>query len=342
MLKCDKFKKLIPLDLYNELSADERKELEEHLKSCQQCRKEWQEVHEFIRKMNKKIEIEPSDALLVQNRNLLRERLKIKSSFPLIGRWIGQIIGFFQYRPQQILRFSVGLALILIGFFVGRFLMPTGKSVDLEKLFLANYYGSGIQKLASTEISDPKIINFQTVKYSPNVDQVEICFNMLNQVALRGTLYDAPIRDLLTYAVRNTDHPGIRLQSVKALGSRYLEDEDVQNSLIHVLEHDENAGMRLKAIKILKQMPLSQQIKNSLIKILFKDLNPSIRMEAVDALSKWPEKDIQPTLINAAREDDNEYVRFKASKILERREKSSNTKTELNDFKSTENDSIVF
>jgi len=342
MSKCDKFKKMIPLDLYNELSVNERKELEDHLNSCQQCRLEFKAVQEFLNEMNKKIQIEPSEALLVESRNLLRRRLKDKFSFSTGRQWMERFAGFLQYRPIRIFQFSVGLAVLVVGFLIGRFLVPADQMIDSDKLFLSNYYGAGIQNLISTEISDPKIVNFHYVRYSPTEDQVEIRFNMLNQVALRGTLYDTPIRDLLTYAVRNTDHPGIRLQSVKALGSRYLEDEDIQNSLIHVLEHDENAGMRLRAIKILKKLPMNQRIKNSLMRILFKDTNSSIRVEAIDALSKWPEKDIQPAFINAAREDENEFVRLKASKIIERREKSAKTNVAPNNLKSVEIDSIIY
>lgn len=321
MLKCNKFHKLISLHIYNELTQAEQSALEAHLRGCRKCQSELERLKQFGKMLNAGVSLEPTEAFLIHNRNLLENRLKNTRSVPSQRKWIPQFIDLSSYRKSTVLRLAMSFALLLIGFFVGRLTFSNNQKINIDKMFLEKSCGPGIHSLAGTEISDPKIVNFQLVRQNPNANQVEIRFNILNRVALRGTVNDAPIRELLTYSAMHTEHPGIRLQSVKALGSRYSEDAAVQKALIHVMEHDENAGVRLRAIKILKHMPMNKELKNILIKIILKDINPGIRMEAIDALSKWPDAEIKPAFLNAARTDENKYIRLKASKILERRDK---------------------
>jgi HEAT repeat protein len=54
----------------------------------------------------------------------------------------------------------------------------------------------------------------------------------------------------LLETVRNDPNAAVRLKAVEGLG-RYRDDAATRDGLVFVLEHDENAGVRSKAIDVL-------------------------------------------------------------------------------------------
>ena len=117
------------------------------------------------------------------------------------------------------------------------------------------------------------------------------------------------------------EHPGLRLDAVKAAGAKSISDEELEDALIYAMKNDEIDGVRLKAAKVLTNLPINEKIKRAFIRVLIRDANSAIRIEALNALSGIKgEADVRPIFRNASQDDGNEFIRLQASKALERLE----------------------
>jgi len=314
------FKRLLPLSLYGELSPEEQARFERHLEKCPECRATLDEAQGVQGLLRRRILKTPSEEVLLEARQELRRRLREERRRAMAQRWWEKLLGFFP-SPSPALRLAGSVALLGIGVLVGRFLVAPKAEVTSK----------GPEAVPATEQTfavEPRITNVQVVSLDPATGQVEVHFHAQSDVLLRGTVDEEPIRRVLTYALMNEDHPGVRLKTVKALAglgqalSRGPVDSEVMEALLYALERDNNAGVRLKAIKVLKSMPLNQRIKEVLIRVLVKDHNSAVRIEAIDALSQArDDEDVLPILQRAARDDTSAYVQYKASKALERSER---------------------
>ena len=85
----NEYKKLIQLALYSELNDDEQKELENHLTSCENCRKEMEQQKTLLKIISDREKKEIDDGLLHDARSQLRGALRMergKRSFDLKTR----------------------------------------------------------------------------------------------------------------------------------------------------------------------------------------------------------------------------------------------------------------
>ncbi|MBN1349612.1 HEAT repeat domain-containing protein [candidate division KSB1 bacterium] len=316
MSNCNKIQKLIPLYVYHdsELSGSALTDLESHLDHCPECQAELERVQQFMEKMKIGLSIEPTETFLMHSRNLLHQRLKSVHKPTRTKNLLQSSRLLFNSEYLKILRYSIAGAILLIVFWIGR--ISVG-SKPAETSILAGSIGSDVHSGSEAAISTPRIVGVHSISYYPETEQVEMKYTVMHQVAVRGAVFDTPVRQLLAWTAMYADHPGNRLQSVKALGAGKPVGEDVRDALIYVIENDENAGVRLKAINSLMEIPQDEMIKNALIDRMLHDPNSKIRMEAISALSSLPAHEITVPLQTAAQNDENKYIRVKASKLLE-------------------------
>lgn len=293
----------ILLYLYDELADADKRELEAHIQDNPQSRKRLQEMQAFHHLLDRRAALTPSAALLRKVRSDLRRRLREERlTLPQESWWAKLLRPIQAKRPGW--QAAAAATLLLLGVVVGRYLLPA--EAAHPPLF---------QQAASM----PSISNVDLIEYDPKTGVVTVHYKTVQEVALQGDIEDASIRRVLSYAIRTEDHPGRRLAAVKAAASRTpFADEELQAALIQAMEKDEVAGVRLRAAKVLQALPLSQPVKDAFIRVLLKDPNPAIRIEALESLSKGVAEDVRPILRNAAEDDDNEYVRLKAARTLER------------------------
>ncbi|MDZ7262328.1 MAG: HEAT repeat domain-containing protein, partial [candidate division KSB1 bacterium] len=306
---------------YEELTEEEREALEQHVASCSDCRLELEEGKTLFRKIEKRVRVEPTEALLVHCRNRLMRRLRegYQPKWSLSG-W--QKLSPFSLVPQSpAWQWASAAALLVIGIVIGRFLFLAGHPIFFEKYFSTTKQAEESPAFPGAQIIKSRIANLESVEYDPGTQEIQVRFNTLNQMVVQGKIQDKSVRQILAYALINEEHPGIRLKIIKALGMSPLVDEEMQQALIHVLEHDENPGLRLKVIKVLKDLPINDWLKYAFIRMLRWDSNPRIRMAAMEALSKAKGEDVTSIFLDAAREDENDYVRLQASRMLETRSK---------------------
>jgi len=295
------------LYLYDELDKLEKQAFETHLKYNADSRKRVDELRAFHGVLAARKPFEPSEEALAFARANLRQRLREERRQMLRpGWWESLRMGLsFRMAPGAV---AFSLVLFLVGIQIGRLLVPqkTRNRIASENLLQSH------DRLAISDVD--------MIRYEPKTGIVNVEYKILQDVVLQGNIKDEAIRQVLIHTIMTEDHPGRRLMAIKATGGAAFSDHDLEDALIHAMERDEVSGVRLRAAKVLRYLSMTADIKQAFIRVLLKDPNPAMRMEALDVLSRLRETDVLPIFQNASRDDENEFVRLKASRILERTE----------------------
>ncbi len=261
---------------------------------------------------------EPSESLMSKLRSDLRERLRDERKAEFNGSLWDRFIEKISERGAGI-QLAGAFAFLIVGILIGRVaFLPANSGFEGE-------FAAELQE----ENSLPFMASVDLIQYDPKSGNITVQYKSLKNVSLRGNVGDPAIRKLLVHAIRTEEHPGRRLTAVRASGAKYFSDEELEDALIYAMQNDEIDGVRLKAAKVLTNLPINEKIKRAFIRALSKDTNSAIRIEALNALSGIKdEADVRPIFRGASQDDDNEFVRLQASKALERLENPNIKSTE--------------
>jgi hypothetical protein len=97
---------------------------------------------------------------------------------------------------------------------------------------------------------------------------------------------------------------------------------DVRDALLHSVEHDPNAAVRMKALEGLRQFVNDPETRAGLQWVLEHDENPGVRSEAIDVLAPANQRfTFNPQLADslqqiAQAQPDDDYVRDRCFQIL--------------------------
>jgi hypothetical protein len=120
--------------------------------------------------------------------------------------------------------------------------------------------------------------------------EVEISFQAVKPMRIKGSPDDPAIQKLLAYALVSEQNAGIRIRTVNTLAGnvRREPDPEVRLALVKVLKFDTNPGVRKKALEALARFPMDLYIKDALIFVLENDPTEGLRIDAINAL--FPQK----------------------------------------------------
>jgi len=317
MKQSDHLEKQIPLYLYGELEKVKKEEFEVHLDSCEHCREQLEETRALHNTLGKKASFEPSEPLMSKLRSDLRERLRDERKAEFNETWLDRFIEKISERGVGI-QLTGALAFLIVGILIGRVAFVPANTGTGE-------FAAELQE----ENSLPFMASVDLIQYDPKSGDITVQYKSIKDVSLRGNVEDPAIRKLLVHAIRREEHPGRRLTAVRASGAKSFSDEELEDALIYAMQNDEIDGVRLKAAKVLTNLPMNEKIKRAFIRALLKDTNSAIRIEALNTLSGIKdEADVRPIFRGASQDDDNEFVRLQASKALERLENPNIKNTE--------------
>jgi len=336
--RCDWARAQLSLLLYGELSFDEEEKLESHLEACTECR-EALDRETRLHAAFDHVAVEPPASLLSQCRQDLWERLKdlppperavllpAQRTSPhrvmwwgheLWDRFVDALTLHAEPGTGRWMRPVGALALVAIGFFGARMapgLVPMGG---------ASPFGPGEMSL-----TEPGSAHVRTVESSAG-GQVQIVVDETRQRIVSGRLDDRKIRSLLLAAATDPSDPGLRTETLDILNNAILNNlsqanhvpaPDVRDTLVFALRHDQNAGVRLKAMEGLKPLAHDPEVRAALASALLNDENPGVRTQAIDLLTAGPglsvDRDIVGTLQELMLHENNAYVRDRGRLVLE-------------------------
>jgi len=314
-MNCQKLEENLPLLLYGELSEGKQAACDEHLQGCANCRAAREELEQFHKVLARRPQVEVSPALLVEARMGLDEALD-REQHGWRALWHSGL-PLLHFQPSS--GFALALTLILCGFGLGWGLRPHVAQLTSGVAGVSN---AGV---ASPDLENMRISGISRVASDPQTGGVKITMDAERRVTLEGSLDDPKIQQVLVYAVKSYDNPGIRRDTLDAL-RLHADNPNIRQALLFAMQHDPNAGVRLEALGAVCNMNSSHDVRTALLESLEHDTNPGVRVAAIDALIDHTEKDgcDAPTahaLEHLASSDSNPYVRLKCANAMMKLEK---------------------
>jgi hypothetical protein len=311
---CPEVKDLLALYLYGELSFDEEERVESHLDACAGCRKALERRREVQVALDN-IAIEPSPSLLRSCREELHMRLVEEQVEVAKHGWWDRFIDVLTGGSASTgwLRPAGALTLVALGF-AGAKMVPTG-------MFTGGTGEMGMEPSSRVRYVAPATNG-----------KVQIVLDETTQKTVSGMLDDQKIRVMLIPCTKDPSDPGLRAACVDILNSK-AEFTDVRDALVLALK-DQNAGVRLKALKGLTPFAQQLEVRTALIPVLLSDANPEMRSQAIDLLTKSlnqnaPAETYDRQVIGAMQElmqrESNAYVRQRCKTALESVKASTET-----------------
>jgi hypothetical protein len=305
-MDCRKVEEKLPLYFYDELAAEECAQIEAHLAACTGCAAAAAEWGRLRGALNERPLLEPSPELLVRCRLGLEEALDREAS-----GWRALVrSGFGLWPASSALRVTAALGILLVGFSMGwtvRRQVPSPMTASSEG---PSWIGA--------DLTDARINSISRVVPGPQTGDVRITLDAERRFTLEGSLDDPRIQQVLLYAAKSYDNPGIRHDTLEVLRAR-SSNPAVRDALLHAVRYDPNDGVRLEALQALQELPWSGEIRDIVLHILERDTNPGVRVAAINLLAEHAGEDDLPTLEQLATQDRNPYVRLKCTNALRER-----------------------
>jgi anti-sigma factor RsiW len=197
-----------------------------------------------------------------------------------------------------------------------RFRQPAG-AVALVALgfFAARFAGSGPGNATIAGFSPDGMVSSIRSVQPDSSGRIQIAVDETRRRVISGALDDQNIQRLLLAATREQDNPGVRVESVGLLKDHGGSSE-IRSALLEAVLHDPNPGVRLKALDALKNFSADAQVRNTLAQVLLKDQNSAMRIQVIDLLVAHQDPTMVSILQTVVGKEDNNYVRMKCKNAL--------------------------
>jgi hypothetical protein len=312
-MRCNDAQENIILAQYGELPDELQFPLEQHLSSCEDCRREWNALVALNEELALAPVTEPSPNLLTASRMRLDEALDAMPPRSIQQKFFGNAfrwLGFLQGAP------ALATLLLGVGFLSGN--------------FLVRYQVAHARTLPPPVIfTDPPhgvIASVSGIVQTPNSELVQVHYNRLVPETVQGSLDDPQIRKLLMLgtklattndveadsvsllahecraghscddgssdgirtallvSLRDDKSPAVRLKALEGLQPYVAQDENVRDAVLESLMHDKNADVRTQAIAVLEPVQADSSVRQVLRTVSSQDVNPAIRNASFQAL----------------------------------------------------------
>jgi hypothetical protein len=197
--------------------------------------------------------------------------------------------------------------------------IPFRIPVGAAALVALGFFGARVtpEKFGGVRASmaDPMFSNVRSIQSDPS-GKVQISVDEIRRHVVTGAKDDPRIRELLLSGAREEENPGVRVDSIDMLKGR-ADSEEVRQTLVYAVTHDPNAGVRLKALEGLKPYAGDPSVRRTLAAVLQKDENPGVRVQAIDVLTSHRDEAMVGVLQDVAQRENNNYVRARLTRFLE-------------------------
>src|SRR3990167_6168421 len=311
-MNCKTVEDKLTFYLYDELEAGERAAVAAHLEACAACAAAARELERMRAVLDQRPAREPSPELLVRSREALDEALDREAE-----SWRALVRSWFIVPPGvSALRATAALTILVLGFSLGWTLRTRVPDSGVPAAATGN--GSGQAHWGGSDLSNLRISGVSQVAPDPQTRAVRITLDAQRRVVLEGSFDDPRIRQVLLYAMKNYDNPGIRRDTLEVLGQSG-NNPTVREALLYALRRDPNPGVRLEAAQALQAVAWGADLRQALLDALREDQNPGVRVAAVNVLVEHADAEVLPVLETMAAGDPNTYVRLKCARALRER-----------------------
>jgi hypothetical protein len=306
VVECKENQDRIVLFLYEELTDREKTDLENHLQECAVCNDLFEQQKSFHAALAEDAGPwnVPSD-LLVESRRALANELDRIERKPWNRGWWRLPAFSFVVTPMRLLEWTT---LVAVGLAAGVYLNSSGPRTNSSSIGpVSSPSGSG-----SESVSNLRIVNSDA-----STGNVELIGDMVRPMHFQGNIMDESVQQLLVGAMRDGMNPSSRLSAVELL-SRQPDSRQVKEALIRALIEDDNLGVRLKALQILKPFAnKDKDVQAALMNALAYDEAAGVRVQAIEALRPFAhDESVSRTVQEVTKDDDNPYIKLQAIQFV--------------------------
>ncbi len=307
-------REMLQLYLYDELSEEDKRAVEDMLRTSAECRAELDQVKKLHTVLAHYKPQPVNDEELASARVELRAAIRHERSKISWTQKVSDFIAdsvFVQYK------YALGaVATIAVGFLIGYAVFYT-PSRDNGYLFQQASNESAIDE------SQTQIVNVHFENNGTQSGKVALSFDAVTPMHVEGSVNDPRIAAILAKALVSERNPGVRLKTVSAISDQtHVQpsvEKEVKASLITVLKYDQNPGVRKEALKALQKFPIDDDIVEAILYVLKSEKNTGMRIAAINfldfsKLSGQPvDKDLLQMLKEKMQSDDNNYIRIRGN-----------------------------
>jgi HEAT repeats len=314
-MKCESVRENIVLANYGELPDELAGALEQHLESCEECRREWDEMRLLEEHLALLPVVEPSPNLLAQSRMRLDDALDLIPPYGFFTRlrsnffaWVGHVQG----AP------ALATLLVGVGFLSGNLLNKYQVAHEPKK----------IPPVRLSNPADGVVANVTGIVQTPNSELVQVKYNRVIPESVEGSLDSPAIRDLLLVGTHASTDSEVRSNSVSLLADECraghacvggADPKGIRNQLLVSMLYDEDAGVRLKALQGLQRyVGQDPRVRDAIAEALSRDPSADVRKEAVSTLGPVKtDSTVRQVLRTVSTQDVNPYIRTASYNALQ-------------------------
>jgi hypothetical protein len=315
-MKCEDVQQNIILAQYGELPDELQFPLEQHLGTCEECRREWHALIALNEDLALIPMLEPSPNLLAASRMRLDEALDAMPSRSISQRLFGNVfrwLGFLQGAP------ALATLLVGLGFLGGD--------------FIARYQEAHVAHLPPAVIlsntAKGAIANVSGIVQTPNSELVQVNYNRLVPETVQGSLDDPQIRQLLMLGTKLATTNEVHANSVALLASECRsghscdgsEDgtNDIRATLVSSLRYDKSPVVRLKALDGLQPyVAQDEHVRDAVLDALLHDKSADVRTQAISMLTPVEaDSSVRQVLRTVSSQDVNPAIRNASFQVLQ-------------------------
>lgn len=318
-MNCELAHERIVMAAYGELPDDAAHELDGHLASCLDCRKEREQLH-ALRVLAEAYPVEEPEANLVA-----RSRLRLEEALDAVPpkNWLERFAQRLGNNFASLQSAPVAASLLLLigagAGAVGGYHVAQSRSAHESETAVA-------RKTVAPSPANPEVVaNISSIVRQPNSELIEVRFNKLVSSEVTGTLDDPSIRQLLMLASQNATSDNVHDNSVELLAAECraghgCKGAGIRDALMVALRYDHNAGVRLKALEGLQPYVAEDMgVRDAVLEALLNDSDPHIRTAAINMLEPVDgDTSVRQVLHSVAHSDRNPQIRLVSRQVLSR------------------------
>jgi hypothetical protein len=318
-MKCDIAQQSIVLAHYGELPDGLQFQLEQHLATCNDCRREFNALIALHEELTLTPLLEPSPNLLAASRLRLDEALD-----ELPPRSLSQHLWGNAFRWLGFIQGSPALATLLLGLgFLGGNVVVRYQVIHARK------------PAADVVITGPAgpIASVSGIVQTPDSGIVQVKYNRLVPEMMQGSLDDPQIRQLLMTGAKLATTNEVHADSVALLARECRAgrncdgsgegsdnaDSDIRAALLASLRYDKSPAVRLNALTSLQgYVAQDQHVRDAVLDALLRDKSADVRAQAVSMLVPvQADSSVRQVLRTASTQDVNPAVRNASFTVLQ-------------------------
>jgi hypothetical protein len=314
-MKCDIAQQNILLAQYGELPDELQFPLEQHLHSCEDCRREWNAVQALHEDLAQTPMMEPSPNLLAAARMNLDEALDA-----LPPRSLSENLWANAFRWLSFMQGAPALATLLLGVgFLGGNVVTRYQDAHAPKtppVMIFDHAGGAIASVSGIE-------------QTPNSDIVQVQYNRLVPETAQGSLDDPQIRQLLLLGTKLAANNDVHAETVGILANKCRTDHgcegeadgasDFRTTLLSELRYDKSPKVRLSALAGLQPyITEDERVRDAVLDALMRDKSADVRQQAISMLQPVQgDSSVRQVLRTVSSQDTNPAIRFASFQVLQ-------------------------